>query len=105
MYGLIFVLSQQEYIPRLQKKQFPQAMQNGITTRSPTFTFDLSTSGPTSSTTPIGSCPRTSPGFINGMKPSTRCKSEPQMQVDVTRIIASRLLRILGSGTSSTLTL
>src|SRR3954464_4539734 len=105
MYGLGLVLSQQLHIPRLQKKQLPQPIGNGTTTRSPTFNLLLSTSGPTSSTIPIGSCPRMSPGFMNGINPSTRCKSEPQIHVDVTRTIASRLLMILGSGTFSTLTL
>jgi hypothetical protein len=93
------VLSQQLKSCRLQKKQFPQAIGNGTTTRSPTLTLFLSTSGPTSSTMPIGSWPRMSPGFMNGMNPSTRCRSDPQMQVEVMRTIASRRLRIFGSGT------
>jgi hypothetical protein len=42
-----------------------------------------------------------SPGFMKGMKPSTRCRSEPQIAVDVMRTIASRGLKIFGSGTSS----
>src|SRR5215207_3525872 len=105
MYGFVFVLSQQLYSCRRQKKQFPHARQNGTITRSPTFTFDLSTFGPTSSTMPIGSWPMMSPGFMNGMNPSYRCRSDPQMQVDVTRMIASRGLMIFGSGTFSTLTL
>src|SRR3982751_1039838 len=46
-----------------------------------------------------------SPGFMNGMNPSTRCRSEPQMQVDVIRAIASRRFKIFGSGTRSTATL
>ena len=50
---------------------------NGTTTRSPTFTFVPSTPGPSSSTMPIGSWPSTSPGFMNGMKPSTKCKIRP----------------------------
>src|SRR5688572_17601802 len=105
MYGLVFVLSQQLKSCRLQKKHSPQAIGKGTTTRSPTFTLLLSTSGPTSSTTPIGSWPSTSPGFMNGMNPSTRCRSEPQMQVEVIRTMASRRLRIFGSGTRSTDTL
>ena len=39
-------------------------MLNGMTTRSPTETS--ATSGPTSSTIPIDSCPRTSPASRNG---------------------------------------
>src|SRR4051794_21529245 len=46
-----------------------------------------------------------SPGFMNGTNPSTRWRSEPQMQVDVIRTMASRRLRIFGSGTRSTFTL
>ena len=38
-----------------------------------------STSEPTSSTTPIGSWPRMSPGSMNGPSTSYRCRSEPQM--------------------------
>ena len=105
MYALGFVLSQQLHSWRLQKKHLPQPIGNGTTTRSPTFTLLLSTSGPSSSTMPIGSWPRMSPGFMNGMKPSTRCRSEPQMQVEVMRTIASRRLMIFGSGTFSTFTL
>src|SRR2546423_13620930 len=105
MYALGLVLSQQLQSWRLQKKQLPQAMGNGTTTRSPTFSLLLSTSGPTSSTTPIGSWPRMSPGFMNGTNPSTRCRADPQMAVDVIRTIASRLLRVLGSGAFSTFTL
>src|SRR3954471_13594022 len=104
MYGLALVLSQQLVRPRRQKKHSPQAIGNGTTTRSPTFTFDWSTSGPTSSTMPIGSWPSTSPGFMKGTNPSTRGRSEPQMQVGVIRTMASRRLRILGSGTRSTFT-
>src|SRR4051812_6188442 len=54
---------------------------------------------------PIGSWPRMSPGFMNGTNPSTRWRSEPQMQVEVSLTMASRRLRILGSGTRSTDTL
>src|SRR4051812_35245926 len=53
----------------------------------------------------MGSWPSTSPGFMKGTKPSTRWRSEPQMQVDVMRTMASRRLRIFGSGTRSTFTL
>src|SRR3954469_12553052 len=40
-----------------------------------------------------------SPRFIVGTYPSTRCRSEPQIAVDVMRTIASRGFRIDGSGT------
>src|SRR4051812_37160017 len=79
-------------------------MQNGTITRSPTFTFDLSTPLPTATTSPMNSWPRMSPLRIVGMYPSYRCRSDPQMHVDVIRTIASRGLRIVGSGTLSTLT-
>src|SRR4051794_26775833 len=42
---------------------------------------------------------------MNGTNPSTRWRSEPQMQVEVMRTMASRRLRIFGSGTRSTDTL
>ncbi len=42
------------------------------------------TSGPTDSTTPMNSCPQTSPFFIPGINPTYMCRSEPQMQVVVT---------------------
>src|SRR3954471_23297493 len=47
----------------------------------------------------------TSPSCIVGTYPSTRCRSEPQIAVEVIRTMASRLFRIFGSGTSRTLTL
>ena len=56
-------------------------MVNGTTTRSPFLNFV--TAEPTSSTMPIGSWPRTSPASIVGMNPSYRCRSDPQMAVDV----------------------
>src|ERR1041384_4861887 len=43
-----------------------------------------------------------SPLCIVGMNPLYRCKSEPQIAVDEIFTIASRWLRICGSGTSST---
>ena len=52
----------------------------------------------------MNSCPRMSPRDIAGMTPSYRCRSEPQIAVDVTRTIASRGLSSTGSGTSSTRT-
>src|SRR3954471_5759985 len=45
-----------------------------------------------------------SPFSIVGTKPLNRCRSEPQMAVDVILMMASRELRIFGSGTSSTFT-
>jgi hypothetical protein len=59
-----FVVSHIEYSVRLQKKHSPHAMTNGTTTRSPFFNFF--TPLPTSTTTPIGSCPRMSPDSIVG---------------------------------------
>ena len=56
------------------------------------------TSRPTSSTMPIGSWPRMSPSSMNGPNSSYRCRSEPQMAVDVTRMIASVGCSIAGRG-------
>jgi hypothetical protein len=44
----------------------------------------------------------TSPFCIVGTYPSSRCKSEPQIAVEVIFTIASRRFSITGSGTSST---
>src|ERR1051325_2935792 len=44
-----------------------------------------------------------SPRCIVGMNPLYMCRSEPQIAVEVIFTIASRWLRICGSGTSSTL--
>src|SRR4051794_27531252 len=52
----------------------------------------------------MNSWPRMSPRFIVGMKPSSRWRSEPQIAVSVTLMIASRGFRIVGSGTRSTRT-
>ena len=68
-------------------KQCPQEMLNGTTTRSPTARSV--TSAPTSSTMPIGSWPRMSPGVMKGPSTSYRWRSEPQMPVEVIRTIAS----------------
>lgn len=95
-------LSQQLNSPRLQKKQFPHEMGNGTTTRSPTRSRSRGMPEPTSTTSPMNSWPRMSPFRIVGMNPSYRCRSDPQMQVEPTFTIASRGLRISGSGTSST---
>ncbi len=98
--GLLF--SQTEYMPCSQARQLPQAIGKGTTTRSPTRRFD--TSGPTSTTSPMNSWPRMSPLSMVGMKPSYRCRSEPQIADEVMRMIASRAFRILGSGTVRTST-
>src|SRR5690242_15893529 len=98
-----FVFSQTEYNSFLQASHTPQAIGNGTTTRSPTFKF--LTSRPTSTTSPMNSWPSTSPDSMVGTNPLTRCRSEPQIAVDVTRTMASRALRMDGSGTSSTETL
>jgi hypothetical protein len=45
--------------------QFPHAIGNGTTTRSPTLMFE--TSRPVSTTSPMNSWPRMSPFFIVGM--------------------------------------
>src|SRR6185312_11857454 len=81
----------------------PQAMVNGTTTRSPTFSFSGLIPPPTSTTSPMNSWPRMSPCSMVGIKPSYRCRSEPQMQVLVIFTIASRGFRMVGSGTFSTL--
>src|SRR5699024_4329068 len=53
---------------------------------------------------PIGSWPMMSPGLMNGPSTSYRCRSEPQIAVEVTRMRASVGCWIVGSGTVSTLT-
>src|SRR3954471_23454057 len=97
-----FVFSQSENICRWQKKQLPHDIGNETTTRSPTFRF--LTSGPTSTISPMNSWPSMSPFSIVGMKPLYRCRSEPQIAVELILTIASRRLRIFGSGTCSTRT-
>src|SRR5258705_5993719 len=97
------VLSQSDQSCFWQKKQFPQAMVNGTTTRSPTRHFPWSTPEPTSITSPMNSCPVMSPCSIVGMKPLYTCESDPQIHVLVIRTIASRGFNIFGSGTVSTL--
>src|SRR3954463_1782217 len=91
-----FELSHADHNCRSQKKQWPHAIVNGTTTRSPTLSFVLAL--PTSTTSPMNSCPRMSPDFIVGMNPSSKWRSDPQIAVDVTRTIASRALTIPGSG-------
>ena len=63
-----FEVSQSENSCCWQKKQVPQEIVNGTTTRSPIFKFVIPR--PTSTTSPIGSWPRMSPFSIVGMKPS-----------------------------------
>src|SRR3954454_11857250 len=77
-------------------------MLNGTTTRSPGLT--CSTAPPTSSTIPIGSCPRMSSSCMYGARTSYRCRSEPQMAVDVTLMTTSVGSSIFGSGISLTWT-
>src|SRR5215218_3921332 len=52
----------------------------------------------------MNSWPRMSPGIMAGTYACSRCRSEPQIAVDVIFTIASRALMIFGSGTSSTWT-
>ena len=66
----------------------------GTTTRSPTLSFLFS--DPTSTTSPMVSWPRTSPLFIEGMTPSKKCRSEPQIAQAVTLMMASRAMLDLG---------
>ena len=94
-----FDRSQPEKKPFLQKKHSPQEIVNGTTTLSPTLSFLLS--APTSTTSPIVSWPRTSPFSIDGITPSNRWRSEPQMAQAVTLMMASRPSWIVGSGTVS----
>src|SRR5205085_2908837 len=97
-----FELSHADHNSRSQKKQRPHAIVKGTTTRSPILNFVMS--GPTATISPMNSWPRISPRFRVGIKPSSRCRSEPQIAVSVTLTIASRGLRILGSGTRETRT-
>ena len=96
------VVSHAENSCMSQKKQLPQAITNGTTTRSPFCS--LVTLGPASTTSPMNSWPRMSPLFIAGIFPRYMCRSEPQIAVAVTfRMTSSGSCRI-GSGTVSTLT-
>jgi len=81
-------VSHSENSCREQNQQVPQEIVKGTTTLSPIL--NLVTPLPTASTMPIGSWPMTSPGCIVGMKPSYRCRSLPQMAVDVIRTTMSR---------------
>src|SRR5215203_1613627 len=100
-FGLEF--SQTEYICAWQALQNPQAIGKGTTTRSPALS--VVTAPPTSTTSPMNSCPSTSPLFSVGTKPPYRCRSEPQIAVEVILTMASRSFKIVGSGTSWTWTL
>ena len=73
------------------------------TTRSPFFT--VLTSLPTSSTTPIHSCPKISPCYNCIISAWYRCRSLPQTVVPVALQITSVDSVIAGRGTSSTRTL
>ena len=78
-------------------------MLNGTMTRSPRLRFR--TDGPTSSTTPMNSCPKVMPTRVSGIIPWYRCRSEPQIAASVTRTIASFGCSIGGISFSSTRTL
>jgi hypothetical protein len=62
-----FEFSHSDVAPASHGAQLPQAMGKGTTTRSPTARFF--TSGPTSTTSPMNSWPRMSPGSMSGRKP------------------------------------
>ena len=62
--ALGLVVSQLENIVCSQNQQWPQAITNGTTTRSPTFRWVMP--APTSTTSPMFSCPRMSPDSIVG---------------------------------------
>ena len=72
-------------------------MLNGTTTRSPTFSLWLDE--PVSTTSPMNSCPSTSPLSMLGIWPSIKCKSEPHIAQALTFRITSRASSIFGSGT------
>ncbi len=99
-YSFTWVVSHCDWKPCWHIQQCPQEMLNGTTTRSPTFRFV--TAEPTSSTMPIGSWPRTSPLSMYGPSTRYRCRSEPQIAVEVIRTIASVGSWMVGSGTVST---
>src|SRR6185503_14465557 len=83
-----FELSHSDHRFSWHGSQFPHAMVNGTTTRSPTFNFAESTPGPVCMTSPMNSWPRMSPCARVGTIPSYRYRSDPQMHVVVTRIMA-----------------
>src|SRR5918997_2179152 len=98
--ALGFTLWQLLYRPRAQNQQLPQKMLNGTITRSPTCRF--CTEEPTSSTTPMNSCPNVCPIRVSGMSPWKRCRSEPQIAASCTRTIASLGCSMRGLSFSST---
>src|SRR5688500_15325671 len=100
MYAFGLVFWQTENSPAWQARHAPHEIGNGTTTRSPTASFF--TFFPTSTTSPMNSWPRMSPGSMNGLKPLYRCRSEPQIAVDVTFTMQSFWFRIFGSGTFRT---
>jgi hypothetical protein len=65
MAGLVLPLSHSENRPCSQYQQRPQAITEQTTTRSPTRW--RWTSGPTSTISPMNSCPITSPARMKGM--------------------------------------
>src|SRR3712207_2670302 len=89
-------LSQAEVIPNEQFQPHPQAMGNGMITRSPIL--NCFTSAPTSTTSPMNSWPIMSYSFPVGACPLYRCSSEPQIAVELTLTMMSFGLRICGSG-------
>jgi hypothetical protein len=66
--ALGFEFSHNEYRPRWQLRQAPQAIGKGTTTLSPTDSL-CAAPGPTSTTSPMNSWPRMSPFSMVGTKP------------------------------------
>ncbi len=97
-----WVVSHCDCSPSRHITQWPQEMLNGTTTRSPGLI--CVTAEPTSCTMPIGSWPRMSPAVMYGPSTSYRCRSEPQIAVEVILTMASVGSWMVGSGTSSTRT-
>src|SRR3954467_1364563 len=87
--------------PSWQNAHVPSENANGMTTTSPRLM--VRPSAPTSSTTPIASCPMDWPVSDGSIAPYGH-RSLPQMQALVTRTTASVGSSILGSATSCTRT-
>src|SRR6202034_3360633 len=87
--------------PASQFLQKPQPMLKGRLTWSP-FLMRL-IPGPTSTTSPVFSWPKTPPG-LKSVRPSYICRSEPQILVVVILMTTSLGCSILASGTFFTLT-
>ncbi len=87
------------YIASRHAQHWPQAETDETITWSPGRRWF--TSGPTSTTSPTASWPRTVPGFTSGRRPRRIWRSLPQMVVVSTRTIASVTSSITGSGTMS----